>query len=678
MLVYILNCRNMNSISLTISRGAPQPYGVTTLGNLTNFAIYNESDQAPTLLIYNRQEEHPLLEVTFKPQHRTGKVWHLALENLPKDLCYAYRFGDKPASLLLDPYAKAVYTGKRWNTQSKTPYQPKGAILTPENFDWQGDAPLQLPLSEMIVYEMHVRGFTAHASSQVKSPGTYAGILEKIDFLRDLGINAIELLPVYEFNENEYRRNNPLNKQLLCNFWGYSTVNFFSPMERYAAASTPEGTIAEFKTLVRELHKNGIEVILDVVYNHTAEGNKDGPTYNFKALANNVYYTLEGDGQYSNYSGCGNTFSCNQIPSMQLIMDSLRYWVTEMHVDGFRFDLASILCRNEDGVLLGDAPLIQAISNDPILASTKLIAEPWDAVGAYQVGNFGPRQAAWSEWNGHYRDDVRKFIKGTVNKGVVATRICGSEDIYSGRACGTSSSINFITSHDGFTLADLVSYNFKHNMANGENNSDGSSFNDSWNCGEEGPSKNLKVHKLRQQQMRNFHLALMLSQGIPMLLMGDEYGHSKNGNNNTWCQDNNLNWFQWDQCAKSQFLQFYKQLIAFRRSHAAFKRSAFLTDKDIVWHSSKLNIPNWQGQNHLLAFTLKDPTGTRDLYAAFNAYYQEISIELPTTSRSGWYWVVNTGNSPPNDFMTDRAKPVTETTYILKPYTAILLQFLDH
>ena len=519
---------------------------------------------------------------------------------------------------------------------------------------------------------MHVRGFTQDPSSNVVDRGTFLGIIEKIPYLKSLGINAVELMPIHEFNENDNSNRDPTTNETLCNYWGYSTVNFFSPMSRYGTGK--KSALHEFKTLVKALHAHGIEVILDVVYNHTAEGNGEGSIISFKGLENSVYYMLGPNGEYYNFSGCGNTLNCNNPLVRELIRDSLRYWVTEMHVDGFRFDLASILTRSHDGIVLSNPPLIEAITLDPILANTKLIAEAWDAGGLYQVGTF-PAMGTWAEWNGKYRDSIRRFVKGTDEEvGSFATRICGSEDLY-GKGRLPSHSINFVTAHDGFTLSDLASYNQKHNEPNGENNRDGTDDNESWNCGEEGTTNDPEVIALRKRQMKNFHLALMVSQGVPMILMGDEYGHTKLGNNNSWGHDSRLNWFQWDTLDENQdFFRFYRMAIDFRKKHPVLTRTRFLTEHDITWHGVEPGKPDWSSKSRFIAFTLPDPINNYTLYIAFNAYYRELIIHLPWRDTL-WHQMAYTMLPPPKDIVEEReAETLQGKTFTLAPYSALILK----
>lgn len=602
--------------------------------------------------------------------------------------------------------------------------QHAGALPNPEDdFDWEGDRPLNTPLEQLVIYEMHVRGFTADPSSRVSAPGTYAGAIERLDYLASLGINAIELLPIHEFNELEYYSKIPGTENYRFNYWGYSTVSFFSPMTRFSAAvangAHMTAACTELKMLVREAHKRGIEVIMDVVFNHTAEGNERGVTVSFRGLDNRVYYMLAPGGEYYNYSGCGNTLNCNQPVVRQFIVDCLRYWVTEFHIDGFRFDLASILTRahsqwhpqevvkatdleslgswdavptamqsggaivDNNGVMtdgagvptgtpLSEPPLIELLSEDPVLRNTKLIAEAWDCDGLNQVGAFPHFGGRWAEWNGTFRDTVRNFIKGTDGPwaGAFASALCGSPNIYASTTpaetdwwgCNggrrwrgnrsPAASINFVTAHDGFTLADLVTYHEKRNQINGENNNDGEAHNNSWNCGAEGPSELPAVNRLRQRQMRNFSMALLLSHGVPMLHMGDEYGHTKDGNNNTYCHDGPLNWFNWQAAAedKAGLTRFMRHLINFRRSRPELCRTTFVNDRDIQWHGEMPNQPDWSDTSRLVAYTLSDGKGG-GLYVAFNTAHMHRLLNLPRWGGRVWLPLVDTGKVAPADFL---------------------------
>jgi glycogen operon protein len=499
---------------------------------------------------------------------------------------------------LSDPYAKLVGGRDFWGIPPNWDdiYHHRSRIVF-DDFDWENDRPLEIPPEDQIIYEMHVRSFTRDASSGVKAKheGTFAGIRDKIPYLKELGVNAIELMPIFEFDEFENSRTNPETGEMLLNYWGYSTVSFFAPKAGYAATGRLEMQADELKALVKELHKNNIEIILDVVFNHTAEGNEKGPTISFRGIDNKTYYMLTPEGYYFNFSGCGNTLNCNNPIVRNLVLDCLRYWAEEYHIDGFRFDLASILGRDPWGFPLANPPLLETLAFDPILAKCKLIAEAWDAGGLYQVGSF-PAYGRWAEWNGKYRDTVRKFIKGDATVGEMAQRLQGSPDLYAWEGRAPATSINFITAHDGFTLMDLVSYNEKHNHANGENNNDGANDNDSWNCGWEGETDNPGINALRRRQIKNAVALLMMSQGVPMILMGDEIGRTQNGNNNTYCHDNQLNWLDWKLLDTNQDLfRFFKHCIAFRKAHPVLRNPNHFENRDyvgsgyadITWHGTK-------------------------------------------------------------------------------------------
>lgn len=663
---------------LIANKGLPVPLGVSSQEEGINFALYSSLATSVSLCLFERHSNKLLAELALSPEtNKTGDVWHIAVRNLDADILYAYHISPQLNSkqhFLLDPYAKSLSTSNVWGNENF--YSPLGEISPLPIFDWGNDSPPGIPLNALIIYEMHTRAFTQDPSSNVSHPGTFLGIIEKIPHFIELGVNAIELLPVQEFNECEYALTHPNTKNSLYNFWGYSTVNFFAPMNRYAVSAEPGSAISEFKTMVKELHNHGIEVILDVVFNHTAEGDESGPVISFKGIDNPAYYLLDEHGTYLNFSGCGNSFNANHPPVLEMIIASLRYWISEMHVDGFRFDLASALTRGANGTSFQNAPLIQAITADPVLANVKLIAEPWDAGGLYQVGHFAPETKRWSEWNGKFRDGVRRFIKGVPwSSGEFAMRLCGSEDLYHNRT--PYASINFITSHDGFSLADLVSYSYKHNIANGEGNRDGSSDNESWNCGAEGATFNRKILALRNRQMKNFHLALMLSLGVPMLTMGDEYGHTKNGNNNTWCQDNALSWFHWDQLeSNEEFYRFYRLMIQFRKKRPMLRRLSFLTNKDVDWHGLEPFEPDWNSDIRFVAFTLKDHQHERDLFVAFNAQDHTQLIHLPPPPYSKqWRWAVNTANHSPSDIFENEEGPIQhESSYRLAAYSAIVLE----
>lgn len=656
-------------------KGSPKPLGASQIKKGINFALFSKHATKVTLII---EQNNQTLAFHLDPKtNRTGQIWHILIADLNPLFTYSYQL-DGPREMpyffhprvkLIDPYAKCLNSKTSWAFQEEK-YHPQGVFLEPSSFDWQGVSSPSLSMKDLIIYEMHVRGFTHHHSSGVKDPGTFLGIIEKIPYLKDLGINAIELMPVQEFNECGYQRLSPNTGKRLCNYYGYSTVNFFMPMSRFA--TDYHNAVLEFKTLVRELHRNKIEIILDIVFNHTAEKGKNEALFSFMGIDHETYYIFQ-NGHYLNYSGCGHTMKLNHPILRKFVQDVLHYWVTEMHVDGFRFDLASIMNRNMKGELLGTSPLVEDLSHDPILSKTKLIAEPWD-IGAYQLGAFHPHESRWSEWNGKYRDEVRKFIKGDKNsKNDFAARLTGSNDIFPARK--PSASINFITAHDGFTLMDLVSYNAKHNESNGEHNKDGASQNLSWNMGFEGDTDNPDIINLRNRQMKNFIVALMISKGVPMLHMGDEYGHTKKGNNNTWCQDNELNWFLWDH--KSPFTDFVRDMIQFRKDHIVLHKDSFYQHRDIIWHGMNVEDPNWLEESPVIAFTIKCPD-KKNLYVAFNAMSKTIGFHLPKIKPpNSWYQVVNTSHSPPYDFLTSgKEQKIESSNYVLEPYSSIILKMM--
>ncbi|KAL9674168.1 hypothetical protein QQ045_030438 [Rhodiola kirilowii] len=676
-----------------ILKGSVLPFGATAVEDGVNFAVYSSNAASASICLMSKsdlQQGKVTHEIPLEPSnHRTGDVWHAFLKGGFQDMLYGFKFDGNfspkdghyfdPSRIVLDPYAKAVISRDDFGVLGpEGDCWPQMAGMVPafdDEFDWEGDLPLLNPQREMIIYELHVRGFTKHESSKTKFPGTYLGVAEKLDHLKELGVNCIELMPCHEFNELEYYRFNSASGDYKVNFWGYSTINFFSPMLRYSSSGTKNcgrDAISEMKLLIREAHKRGMEVIMDVVFNHTAEGNENGPILSFRGIDNSVYYMVAPKGEFYNYSGCGNTMNCSHPVVRKFILESLRYWVTNMHIDGFRFDLASIMTRSSSlwdavnvygsevegdlvttGTPLNSPPLIDMISNDPILSGVKLIAEAWDAGGLYQVGTF-PHWGVWSEWNGKYRDVVRQFVKGTDGfAGAFAECLCGSPGLYQKGGRKPWNSINFVTAHDGFTLADLVTYNEKHNMANGEENNDGENHNNSWNCGQEGEFASTSVKKLRKRQMRNFFLCLMVSQGVPMIYMGDEYGHTKGGNNNTYCRDSYINYFQWDKKkeSSSDFFRFCRLMSSFRRESESLGLDDFLTAERLQWHGHVPQSPDWSKSSRFVAFTLKDSV-KGELYVAFNMSHVPVIIELP--ARPGYMWepLVDTGKEPPFDFLT--------------------------
>ena len=683
--------KDIAASSFAWDRGHPEPLGTSRQGNGINFALFSEHATQVTLCLFSVDSKHPFVEIPLNPEiNRTGHVWHILLKNPPSlQLEYGYKINGPnddprnsfaPQRLLSDPFARGLNTSHQWgfNEHSDEPFAPRGRIICDAPFDWEDTQPPHILMEDLVIYEMHVRAFTQHPSSKTRAPGTFLGIVEKIPYLKSLGINAIELMPIFEFNECENHRVNPKTNKRLQNVWGYSTINFFAPMNRYSSSTGWTAAMDDFRTLVREMHKNGIEVFLDVVYNHTAEGNQNGPYFSFKGIDNQVYYMLNPNGEYLDYTGTGNTVNANHPVVSGFIIDTLRYWVEEMHIDGFRFDLASCLTRDENGEPMTHPPIIKAMTHDPVLAGVKMIAEAWDAGGLYQVGSF-PGEGRWFEWNGKFRDTVRKFIKGTDNQsGDFARVMSGSENLY-GQSRRPYHSINFITAHDGFTLRDLVSYQEKHNEENGEDNRDGANDNESWNCGEEGPTTNRKVLLLREKQMRNFHMALMLSLGTPMLLMGDEYGHTRRGNNNTYCQDNELNWFLWDELEKNAaFARFHRLMIKFRNTNPLLTRKEFLKETDVQWHGHIPFKANWSEENRFLAWTLNDNLKSEPLYIAFNAHFKPANIQLPSPPKGKkWFRIVDTSLSSPNDFCEKpQDNPPLKLTYSMPENSAFIAKAL--
>ncbi|KAJ6843388.1 isoamylase 3, chloroplastic isoform X1 [Iris pallida] len=676
------------------SPGYAFPVGASQTEGGINFSIYSQNASSVTLCfsIPERSDElgAGMIEVTLDPhKNKTGDIWHICVEGLPRaGVLYGYRISGPndweqghrfdSSIILLDPYAKLVAGRNLFGYATEKMSRFLGTYdFSSLPFDWGDNYKLpNIAEADLVIYEMNVRAFTADESSGLNESirGSYLGVIDKIPHLLELGINAVELLPVFEFDELEFQRF-PNPRDHLINTWGYSTMNFFAPMSRYASAGGgPLAASREFKEMVKALHDAGIEVILDVVYNHTNEADDAHPyTTSFRGIDNKVYYMVDfhNKGQLLNYSGCGNTLNCNHPVVMELILDSLKHWVQEYHVDGFRFDLASVLCRGTDGAPLNAPPLIRAIAKDAALSRCKIIAEPWDCGGLYLVGKF-PNWDRWAEWNGKYRDDIRRFIKGDLGlKGAFATRVSGSADLYQVNKRKPYHSVNFVIAHDGFTLYDLVSYNFKHNNANGEHGNDGSNDNFSWNCGVEGETDDVNIHALRSRQMKNFHMALMISQGTPMMLMGDEYGHTRNGNNNSYGHDTSINHFQWGklEARRDDHYRFFSEMIKFRHKHPILRRDRFLTKKDVTWHED-----NWDNhESKFLAFTLHDDK-FGDIYLAFNAhdYFVKALVPSPPHKRS-WHRVVDTNVESPNDFIPEGVL-FTETVYNVAPYSSILLE----
>ncbi|CAA0843322.1 Isoamylase 3- chloroplastic [Striga hermonthica] len=679
---------------LKVLPGQAHPLGASEVESGTNFAIFSQNATAVTLCLVLQSRglhdvlDQGLIELPLDPKvNKTGDIWHICVQDLPRNnVLYGYRIDGPPdwhqghrfdyENILLDPYAKLI-EGRRVfgdaNYKMSKFFGTYDFDCSP--FDWGPNYKLpNIHEKDLVIYEMNVRAFTADESSGLDPNirGSYLGVIEKIPHLVELGVNAVELLPVFEFDEMEFQRQ-PNPRDHMINTWGYSTINFFAPMSRYASNGGGSSNASrEFKSMVKALHGAGIEVILDVVYNHTNETDDKNPyTTSFRGIDHKVYYMLDLNGQLLNYSGCGNTLNCNHPVVMELILNSLRHWVTEYHVDGFRFDLASVLCRGTDGSPLNSPPLVKAIAKDNILSRCKIIAEPWDCGGLYLVGKF-PNWDRWAEWNGIYRDDVRRFIKGENGmKGSFATRVAGSADLYRVNKRKPWHGVNFVIAHDGFTLYDLVSYNFKHNDANGEGGNDGSNDNFSWNCGFEGETEDTFIKKLRMRQMKNFHVALMISQGTPMMLMGDEYGHTRYGNNNSYGHDNTLNHFQWGQLKdmKKDLFRFFSEMIKFRRGHHVFTREDFIGKKEVTWHED-----NWENcESKFLAFTLHEENGD-DLYVAFNAHDYFVKTVIPSPpQRKRWFRVVDTNLESPNDFVVEGV-PGVGNIYNIAPYSSIILE----
>jgi isoamylase len=680
--------------------GESFPLGATVYPNGVNFSVYSQNATAIELLLFNTAEAtKPTCVIGLDPyRNKTYHYWHVFISELEAGQIYAYRvYGEynpqagqrfDKTKVLLDPYAKAIVGEEIYDRTAAShrgnncPQALKGVVVDSTIYDWSGDRHPRISYSDSVIYEMHVGGFTRNPNSGIASAkrGTYAGLIEKIPYLQELGITAVELLPVHQFDPQDVRPG-------LKNYWGYSTIGFFAPHRGYSSQRDPLGAVDEFRDMVKALHKANIEVILDVVFNHTAEGNENGPTISFRGIDNQTYYILEDDpAGYKNYSGCGNTFKGNHPVVARLIVDSLRYWVSEMHVDGFRFDLASVLSRDVYGEPIEDAGALRILSiieSDPVLAGSKLIAEAWDAAGLYDVGKFVDQADWFSEWNGPFRDDVRRFVKsdrGAVNN--LAARILASPDIYFRLDTDINRCVNFVTCHDGFTLSDLVSYNEKHNEANNEQSRDGCNHNFSWNCGAEGETDNPAVKQLRWQQIKNFLTILFMSQGTPMLLMGDEIRHTQLGNNNAYCQDNELSWFDWSLVEKhSDLLCYVKKLIHFTQGLEIFREEKFLqidrvsAKPHIIWHGQRLRQPDWSEDSHFLAFSLCHPPSGERLHVIFNAYWKSLEFELPSLKLGhSWNRIIDTALPAPEDFSDSFApKKIYEDHYLVQARSSVVL-----
>ena len=667
-------------------RGRPLPFGATTVPSGVNFSIFSSAATACSLVLFRKREPEPFAEIEFPREFRIGDVYSMIVFDLDyEELEYGYRFSgpwnereghrfDK-SKIVCDPYAKVLGGRDIWREKPdwNDIYQHR-ARLAFDDFDWEGDTPLEIKTKDLVIYEAHVRGFTASPTSGVSAPGTFAGLKEKIPYLQSLGINCLELLPIYEFDEWENNRLHPDTGELLLNYWGYSTVGFFAPKAGYAATGGLGMQVDELKTLIKELHRAGIEVMLDVVFNHTAEGDQRGPYISYRGIDNKTYYILTPEGYYYNFSGCGNTLNCNHPVVRNMVLDCLRYWASEYHIDGFRFDLASILGRDQFGAPLPNPPLLESLAYDPVLSKCKLVAEAWDAGGLYQVGSF-PAYGRWAEWNGKYRDSLRKLIKGEEGMlGEISQRLQGSPDLYWYR--GPTASLNFVTCHDGFTLRDMVSYNDKHNEANGENNNDGANDNNSWNCGWEGPSTDPGVIALRERQIRNAATILFLSRGVPMLLMGDEVGHTQSGNNNSYCHDNALSWLDWDEVKKEQgLLRFFSKLLAFRHAHPVLRGDKFFAHRDMVgsgrpdisFHGTRAWQPDWGGRclGILLCGKHADPQDN-DIYVSINMFWDGLPFQTPPPPEGkSWRVAINTSMPSPEDIYDGEGGPRVDSGEII-------------
>ncbi|MFH0838741.1 MAG: glycogen debranching protein GlgX [Candidatus Omnitrophota bacterium] len=683
--------------------GKPLPFGATIVPGGINFSVYSSRATSCELMLFNTHEPKPFAVIPFFDEFRIGHVFTMIVFDLDfENIEYGFRmdgpFDEKEGhrfsktKILMDPYAKAIGGRDIWGKDPdwNDMYQHRARIFF-DDFHWENDRPLEIHKEDLVIYEMHVRGFTRHPSSGVKHPGTFAGILEKIPYLKKLGVNCVELMPIHEFDEFENSRKSPVDGRLLMNYWGYSNVGFFAPKAGFASTGKFGMQVDELKNLIKQLHKNGMEVMLDVVFNHTAEGDERGPYISYRGIDNKTYYMLTPDGYYYNFSGCGNTLNCNNPIVRNMILDCLRYWAADYHIDGFRFDLAAILGRDQNGAPMHSPPLLETLAFDPILGKCKLIAEAWDAGGLYQVGSF-PAWGRWAEWNGKYRDDLRKFLKGEPKMvGVMAQRLQGSPDLYAWMGRGARASVNFITAHDGFTLMDMVSYNGKHNEANGENNSDGSNDNYSWNCGHEGETCKEEVNSLRIKQIKNAVAMLLVSQGTPMILSGDEMGNIQWGNNNAYCQDNEISWIDWTLLEKNkEIFEFFRKMIAFRNAHPVLRNKTHFQNKDymgsgfadITWHGTRAWNADWSESSRVLAFMLcgsHAKAGTvkdNSVYVAMNMHWEMHGFELPKLHDwMSWYVFANTDAVPPQDIweVDQEVELTNQSEFLVGPHSVVIL-----
>jgi len=678
-------------------KGMSSPLGATPSAEGVNFSLFSRHATGVELLLFESVDDgRPARVIRLDPvANRTYHYWHVFMPDVRPGQIYGYRVEGPfdpaqgmrfdPAKVLLDPYGRGVVVPRDYSREAaavegdNAATAMKSVVVDPSAYDWEGDAPLKRPSARTIIYEMHVRGFTRHPSSSVAEDirGTYAGLIEKIPYLQRLGVTAVELLPVFQFDAQDCPPG-------LVNYWGYQPVSFFSPHQAYSSRRDPTGPVDEFRDMVKALHRAGLEVILDVVFNHTAEGDHLGPTLSFRGLDNSAYYILEQDSsRYADYTGCGNTLNANHPIVRRMIVDSLRYWVEVMHVDGFRFDLASILARDGSGHPMPNPPVLWDIESDPVLAGTKLIAEAWDAAGLYQVGSF--IGDSWKEWNGRFRDDARSFFRGEEGSAArFADRLIGSPEIYGHKEREPEQSVNFVTCHDGFSLNDLVSYDRKHNEANGEDNRDGADDNRSWNCGAEGQTDDPAIEKLRNRQVKNFLTVTMLSLGVPMILMGDEVRRTQGGNNNYYCHDDEANWFDWTLVARHGDVHRFVTLLAERRllrnvehEHQRLSLTHIIREANKAWHGVKLNQPDWRDCSHTVAFSVELKKEKMILHLILNAYWEPLDFDLPPMNEGGgnpWRRWIDTALDSPHDIVHwTKAPPVSGQSYRAEARSVVAL-----
>ena len=695
-----------------IQSGTPLPIGGPhEQGDGVCFVLFSRHATCIRLELYQHPDDSsPTRVIDLDPmRNRTGDIWHVWIRGIAEGQLYGYRIDGpyqpeqghrfNPHKLLLDPYARAIAGVVNWDFSAARGYDSSSGltdlsistvdnagttpkcIVTRDDFDWERDSPPKHSASDMVIYETHVRGFTIHPSSGVARSGTFAGLIEKIPYLQDLGVTAIELMPVLEFNENELQRLNPITGEKLKNYWGYNPVSFFAPKQSYSFEGSQWRQAVEFREMVKAFHRAGIEVFLDIVLNHTAENDELGPTICLRGMEISIFYMLQENCRYyKDFTGVGNTLNANHPVVRELVTSVLRYWVMHMHVDGFRFDLASVLGRDQHGNILRVAPLLEGIAEDPILRDVKIIAEAWDAGGAYQVGDFSTKR--WTEWNGKFRDDVRRFWAGEAGMiGTFANRICGSSDLYLSSGKGPASSLNFVTCHDGFTLNDLVSYKQKHNSENGEFNRDGTDANYSDNCGVEGPSEDLAVESMRIRLIKNFLLTLFIARGVPMMLGGDEFRRTQRGNNNAYCQDNEVSWFDWGLLEKHKEIhRFARGMIAFRKGHPVLRRESFYTDADVKWFAPSGAAPDW-GDQRQKSFACLIPGQTEpDLFLLFNGDSRSVDFSIPILpSGKIWRLAVDTSRAAPDDFFDPGKEPSLESEagFRLEPRSSAILLLDD-